>query len=293
MSRRMPNVLTWRRRTTRGRRFGRMRRGRPESGDHAWEVSRGGGAGRRRGRHLFGLRTGGAPAAPPPASPERRRVGLPLPSRARRTCRLCSCAGRGNAALDPAVADARRLTQEFAGMVRNLEGEKLDGWLEEAASSAAPAMRRFASGLEKDLAAVRAGLTGTWSNGPGRVRPQTQAGEAAGPRPGGLRPAEGEGAGGLTTARKGGLREVAPFHQEADRAGNLWRGLNRTLDVRSRALRTSALEPAQASALALVLSRSRLRRRGSCHIAIPVAMIAGTTTNWTRDSKASRFPKGE
>lgn len=70
------------------------------------------------------------------------------------------------AALEPAVADARRLTQEFAGMVRNLEGEKLDGWLEEAASSAAPAMRRFASGLEKDLAAVRAGLTGTWSNGP-------------------------------------------------------------------------------------------------------------------------------
>ncbi len=70
------------------------------------------------------------------------------------------------AALDPAVADAHRLTQEFAGMVRNLKGEKLDGWLEEAASYAAPVMRRFAVGLEKDLAAVRAGLTETWSNGP-------------------------------------------------------------------------------------------------------------------------------
>ena len=51
-------------------------------------------------------------------------------------------------------------------MVRNLEGEKLDGWLEEAEVCAAPAMRRFAAGLKKDLAAVRAGLTEEWSNGP-------------------------------------------------------------------------------------------------------------------------------
>lgn len=67
---------------------------------------------------------------------------------------------------DGALADARRLTQEFNGMVRNLEGEKLDGWLEEAEVCAAPAMRRFAAGLKKDLAAVRAGLTEEWSNGP-------------------------------------------------------------------------------------------------------------------------------
>jgi transposase len=50
--------------------------------------------------------------------------------------------------------------------VRNLEGEKLDGWLEEAEACGAPAMRRFAVGLKKDLAAVRAGLRETWSNGP-------------------------------------------------------------------------------------------------------------------------------
>ena len=34
-------------------------------------------------------------------------------------------------AADAAVADARRLTQGFAGMVRNLGGEDLDTWLEE------------------------------------------------------------------------------------------------------------------------------------------------------------------
>ena len=65
-----------------------------------------------------------------------------------------------------ALADARRLTQEFNGTVRNLEGEKLDGWLEEAEACKALAMRRFAAGLKKDLDAVRAGLTETWSNGP-------------------------------------------------------------------------------------------------------------------------------
>jgi len=69
-------------------------------------------------------------------------------------------------ASDGALADARRLTQEFAQMVRSLEGEKLDGWLTEAESSEAEVMRKFATGLEKDLPAVRAGLTESWSTGP-------------------------------------------------------------------------------------------------------------------------------
>jgi transposase len=68
--------------------------------------------------------------------------------------------------LDPALTEARRLTQDFAKMVRDLEGEKLDGWLKEAEACGAPAMRNFAAGLRKDLAAVREGLTETWSNGP-------------------------------------------------------------------------------------------------------------------------------
>ena len=67
---------------------------------------------------------------------------------------------------DGALADARRLTQDFAKMVRDLEGEKLDGWLEEAEASEASVMKKFATGLKKDLSAVRAGLTEEWSNGP-------------------------------------------------------------------------------------------------------------------------------
>ena len=87
-------------------------------------------------------------------------------------------------------------------MVRDLEGEKLDGWLEEAEACKAPALRRFATGLRKDLPAVRAGLTEEWSNGPvERVRPQAEAAEAPGLRTGGLRAAEGEDAGRLKIAR--------------------------------------------------------------------------------------------
>ena len=69
-------------------------------------------------------------------------------------------------ASDRALAGVRRLTQDFARMVRNLEGEKFDGWLEEAAGCEASVMKEFATGLKKDLSAVRAGLTEEWSNGP-------------------------------------------------------------------------------------------------------------------------------
>ncbi len=47
-----------------------------------------------------------------------------------------------------------------------MEGEKLDEWLAEVDASEAAVMRRFAKGLKKDLSAVRAGLTESWSNGP-------------------------------------------------------------------------------------------------------------------------------
>jgi transposase len=66
---------------------------------------------------------------------------------------------------DEALADTRRLTQEFACMVRRLQGEDLDGWLKDAEKSNSPAMRSFALGLKKDLDAVRAGLKEEWSNG--------------------------------------------------------------------------------------------------------------------------------
>jgi len=67
---------------------------------------------------------------------------------------------------DVTLATAYRLTQDFAAMVRERQGERLDAWLTEADACEVPALRRFAQGLRADLAAVRAGLTEEWSNGP-------------------------------------------------------------------------------------------------------------------------------
>jgi transposase len=67
---------------------------------------------------------------------------------------------------DATLATAYRLTQDFAVMVRERQGERLDAWLTEAEACELPALQRFAKGLRADLDAVRAGLTETWSNGP-------------------------------------------------------------------------------------------------------------------------------
>lgn len=67
---------------------------------------------------------------------------------------------------DAALATAYRLTQDFATMVREHHGERLDAWLAEVDACGASALQRFATGVHADLAAVRAGLTEEWSNGP-------------------------------------------------------------------------------------------------------------------------------
>jgi len=66
---------------------------------------------------------------------------------------------------DDAVAIAYALTQDFATMLRERQGIALAGWLSSASESGIPELRRFASGLESDLEAVRAGLTEPWSSG--------------------------------------------------------------------------------------------------------------------------------
>lgn len=57
------------------------------------------------------------------------------------------------------------LAQAFRQMVRLRQGEKLDAWLEEVNASALPEVQRFAAGIQRDKAAVQAGLTLSVSNG--------------------------------------------------------------------------------------------------------------------------------
>jgi transposase len=58
-----------------------------------------------------------------------------------------------------------QLVQEFLQMVRKLEGERLDAWLTAVAASRIEDLQRFATGLERDKAAVFMGLTHSHNNG--------------------------------------------------------------------------------------------------------------------------------
>jgi hypothetical protein len=62
-------------------------------------------------------------------------------------------------------------------MVRGLEGEKLDGWIQEAEVCNAPALRNFAAGLRKDLD-ERGRMIRAWArkNGKGPYHPNIVGG---------------------------------------------------------------------------------------------------------------------
>jgi transposase len=66
----------------------------------------------------------------------------------------------------PELAAAVALAQEFAALVRQRQPTQLDPWLARAATSALAPFRRFAKGLREDYAAVKAGVTRPWSQGP-------------------------------------------------------------------------------------------------------------------------------
>jgi transposase len=64
------------------------------------------------------------------------------------------------------VAEAMDLAQDFVTLVRQRQPTQLDPWLKRATTSAVEAMRRFATGLAEDYAAVKAGVTLPWSTSP-------------------------------------------------------------------------------------------------------------------------------
>jgi transposase len=64
------------------------------------------------------------------------------------------------------LAEAIALTQDFAALVRQRQGEGLQAWLKRAAASGLRPFQRFANGVWEDYEAVEAGLTLPWSTGP-------------------------------------------------------------------------------------------------------------------------------
>jgi transposase len=65
----------------------------------------------------------------------------------------------------PTADMAYGLAQDFMGMLRHREGERLDVWFAQVSASHIPELQRFARSLQRDKDAVLAGLTEVWSNG--------------------------------------------------------------------------------------------------------------------------------
>jgi transposase len=68
--------------------------------------------------------------------------------------------------VEASVARAEALSQAFLAIARERRGADLEAWITAATDSGLDALARFARGLQEDLAAVTAGLTLPWSNGP-------------------------------------------------------------------------------------------------------------------------------
>ena len=68
--------------------------------------------------------------------------------------------------VDRSMAQASHLSQAFLTLVRERRGHALASWRRETIRSGNEALARLARGLQEDLAAVQAGLTLRWSNGP-------------------------------------------------------------------------------------------------------------------------------
>ena len=66
----------------------------------------------------------------------------------------------------PKAETGYRLAQGFMQMIRERSGHQLNDWLSEAEASQLPEFKSFARGIQQDKAAVLAGLTLPWSNGP-------------------------------------------------------------------------------------------------------------------------------
>jgi len=66
----------------------------------------------------------------------------------------------------PRAEAAYGLAQAFMYMIREHTGHQLETWLSSVEESTLPEFKSFAKGIQQDKAAVLAGLTLQWSNGP-------------------------------------------------------------------------------------------------------------------------------
>ena len=70
------------------------------------------------------------------------------------------------AVASPKLQQAQALTAEFLGLVRERRETDFDRWAAAVQASGISELQGFVSSLQRDEAAVRAGLSQSWSNGP-------------------------------------------------------------------------------------------------------------------------------
>lgn len=68
--------------------------------------------------------------------------------------------------MDDTLAQARELTHGFLDLIRHHSGEGLDTWLKDVRASTVREFLTFARSVERDKAAILAGLTLPYSTGP-------------------------------------------------------------------------------------------------------------------------------
>ena len=66
----------------------------------------------------------------------------------------------------PQLAAAAGHVQAFADLMRKQRGERLPDWMHRVEADNLPALYSLITGLRRDMDAVTAGLTQTWSSGP-------------------------------------------------------------------------------------------------------------------------------
>lgn len=66
----------------------------------------------------------------------------------------------------PELAAAHGLVRDFAAMMDDHDGDRLDSWTEQADATGLAPLRSFARGLRQDHDAVAAGISLLWNSGP-------------------------------------------------------------------------------------------------------------------------------
>lgn len=112
---------------------------------------------RRERRNAARLRPAPRPTARQLSFEYVRRAAKRTLDEANRMTKVCEVSG---------LADELKLVDEFLGMTRQTNTTPLTDWLTRAEHSANASVRLFAASLRTDEAAVVAGLTTGWSNGP-------------------------------------------------------------------------------------------------------------------------------